>query len=204
MKNKLENICRLSLDIFTIIRNEYSIYLSSEKKDFLDKLDVNNFYKIVNDASLPIVFFMGDKYYLNAYYNLDNIEKLVPFLCLASLVTNLNPLKLGLIEVELLYLKNKYDLDINTYFVNEFEVADLINEAILINVPSKVIFKENDSDIFSYLTEELGSNYALCYYNVSSSMKKIRGNENYFSDFKERDYSEIIDYLYQFISNKVR
>ncbi|MBR3660958.1 MAG: hypothetical protein IKN63_03530 [Bacilli bacterium] len=204
MENKLKEICRLSLDIFTIIKEEYSIYLSPEKGKFLANLNIDNFYKIINKASLPEIFFMGDKYYLNSYYNFNNIEKLIPFLCLSSLITNLNPLKIGLIEVELSYLKNKYNLDIDTYFVKELEVANLVNEAMLINVPYKVIFKESDSDIFSYLTEELGSNYAICYNNVSLAMKKIWGNRNYFKEHKEIDYLEVIDYIYTFIINKVK
>ena len=71
MENKLKEICRLSLDIFTIIKEEYSIYLSPEKGKFLANLNIDNFYKIINKASLPEIFFMGDKYYLNSYYNFN-------------------------------------------------------------------------------------------------------------------------------------
>ena len=204
MEKKIENICHLSLDIFTIIKQEYSMYLSKEKLDFLNKLKIENFYKIINNPYLPAIYFIGDKYYLNSYYKLENIEKLIPFLCLASVVSNLNPLKLGLIEEELLELKEKYNLNIDIIFAKELDVASLISKSILMNVPFKLIFKESDADIFNYLEEELGSKYALCYYNVSHEMKKIRGNSEIFDFSFDYDYTSVFDYIYDFISNKVR
>lgn len=200
MNNNLSSICSLSLEIFTIIKKEYSIYLSEEKQKFLNKLDINNFYKIINNSYLPPIYFIGDKYYLNDYYNLDNINTLVPFLCLAALINNLNPLKIGLIEEEILNLKDKYNINCNTYFSNELEIAEIVSKTILSDIPFKVIFKDSDTDIVSYLVEEKGSNIGITYYNVSKKMKEIK--KNYFD--KNVDYSIVKDYLYDFISNRIR
>ncbi len=204
MNNKLSSICSLSLEVFTILKKEYNIYLSKEKEDFLDKLDINNFYKIINNAYLPPICFIGDKYYLNNYYNLDNIEGLVPFLCLASLVNNLNPLKIGLIEEELLYLKDKYNLNINVYFNEELEVANIVSKKLLLDIPFKVIFKDSDIDIVNYLVEESNSIIGLVYYNVSKKMKDIRKNRDLFSVNSDINYEEVKNYLYDFIGSKVR
>ena len=204
MNNKISSICSLSLEVFTILKKEYEVYLSEEKKDFLNKLNIDNFYKVINNTYLPPIYFIGDKYYLNSYYNLDNIESLVPFLCLSSLVTNLNPLKIGLIEKELLDLKDKYDLNIKTYFKEELEIADIVSKTLLVDIPFKVIFKESDVDIVNYLVEDASSDIGLTYYNISKKMKDIRKNTDYFSFNSNINYEEVKDYLYDFIGNKVR
>ena len=204
MDNKLSNIYNLSLEVFKILKDEYSIYLSKEKKEFLENLNINNFYKVVNNSYLPSIFYIGDKYYLNSYYNLDNLESLIPFLCLASLTSNLNPLKIGLIEEELLYLKDKYNLDIDTYFKEELEIAKLVSKSVLLDVPFKIIFKESDIDIVNYLVEEKGSNDGLIYYNISKKMKEIREKDDYFTKEKNFDYEEVKDYLYDYIGSKVK
>jgi len=204
MNNKISSICSLSLEVFTILKKEYEVYLSEDKKDFLNKLNIDNFYKVINNTYLPPIYFIGDKYYLNSYYNLDNIESLVPFLCLSSLVTNLNPLKIGLIEKELLDLKDKYDLNIKTYFKEELEIADIVSKTLLVDIPFKVIFKESDVDIVNYLVEDASSDIGLTYYNISKKMKDIRKNTDYFSFNSNINYEEVKDYLYDFIGNKVR
>ena len=204
MNNDLESIYNLSLEVFEILKKEYTIYLSKEKKEFLDNLNITNFYKIINNTYLPSIYFIGDKYYLNNYYNLDNIEELVPFLCLASLVNNLNPLKIGLIELELLSLKDKYNLNINTYFKEELDIAKLVSKVILDDIPFKVIFKETDTDIVNYLQIEKDSNYGLIYYNVSKKMKELKNNKDFFSKNINNNYEEVKDYLYDFIGNKIR
>ena len=204
MNNKLSSICSLSLEIFAILKKEYEIYLTNEKKEFLNNLNINNFYKIIDNTYLPPIYFIGDKYYLNEHYNLDNIENLIPFLCLASLVNNINPLKMGLIEEELLYLKEKYNLNINTYFIKELEIASIVSKTLLDDIPFKVIFKETDTDIINYLIEEKGYNTGICYYNVSKKMKEIKNNKNNFIIDNNLDYKIVEDYLYDFIGNKVR
>ena len=205
MKNiDLTNIYSLSLKMFTILKEEYSRYLSNDKLNFLENLDIFNFYKIVDNKNIPPIYYMGDKYYINSNFDLTKLEKIVPFLCLSSLCSNLNPLKIGMIEEELLYLKDKYKLNITTYFYKELEVSKLISKTILLDVPFKIIFKESDSDIVNYLTVECGSPIGICYLNTSKKMKEIKNNLNYFVEDDNVDYSIVIDYIYDFISYKIR
>ena len=203
-ENRFKNICELSINFFRILTDEYGIYLSDKKKEFLDKIDIFKFYKVINDSSLPNIFFLGGTCYLNSYYDLNNIESLIPFLCFSSIISNLNPLKIGLIEEEILYLNDKYNLDIKTNFNNELEVARIVSRSLLNNVPFKVVFKESDSDIVNYLQEESQSDTAICYYNVSRQMKNMRKVDDYFNSSKEIDYSNICDYLYDFIGRKLK
>ena len=203
-ENKLSEIYDLSTKIFDILKKEYEIYLSSSKKEFLSNLDISKFYKVINKRNMPSIFYIGDTYYLNTYYNLDNILSIVPFLCLSSLVTNLNPLKIGLIEEELLSLKDKYNLDIAINYPRELEVAKIVSSGILNDIPFKIIFKDSDTEIVNYLQEEINSSCAFCYYNVSKQMKKIRVGSNYFNKEDDIDYSLVIDYLYDFIGHKVK
>ena len=119
-------------------------------------------------------------------------------------LVNLNPLKIGLIEEEILYLNDKYNLDIKTNFNNELEVARIVSRSLLNNIPFKVVFKESDSDIVNYLQEESQSDTAICYYNVSRQMKNMRKVDDYFNSSKEIDYSNICDYLYDFIGRKLK
>ena len=204
MDNMLEKINKMSYDIFEILKKEYEIYLSNDKKEFIDNIDINNLYKIIDDKNYPPIYFIDNKYYLNTYYNLDCIYLLIPFLCLRSLVDNLNPLKIGLIEYELEYLKEKYNLQINPFFKEELEVASIVSKTLLNNIPFKVIFKESDTDIVSYLVEEVGYDIGMCYYNISSKMKKMRKNKNYFDTKLIINYENIKDYLYDFIGSKVK
>jgi len=199
MKIDFDDIYNLSQKIFTLIKSEYSIYLNKDKLKFLNDLDVHKFYKIVNDKEMDKIFYLGDICYINEYYDI-NILEMVPFFCLASLVSNLNPLKIGLIEQELKYLNDKYQLNILPHFKNELEVASLVSKTLLNNVPFKIIFKESDADIVQYLTEEIGSQKALYYSSISKIMK-----EKTYSLFEENtNYDEIIDNLYEYVSNKSR
>lgn len=200
MDNQLSSMCSLSLEMFTVIKQEYSIYLDDERIKFIDELDINNFYKFIDDETLPQFFYLGNAYYINKHYNLNIIEY-VPFLCLSSLCPNLNPLKIGLIEEELEYLNEKYNLNIRTLFNKELEVGKIITSSILSNVPYKVIFKESDVDIVNYLNEECGSKTGLFYFQISKMMKDLRKNNNFNDDI---NYQEIIDLIYDFISAKVR
>lgn len=203
-ENMFKNICNLSIEIFQILKKEYSIYLSDKKKEFIDKIDILKFYKIVNNSNLPNIFFIDNTCYLNTYYDLNNIELMVPYLCFVSIVNNINPLKIGLIEKEISFLRDKYNLNIKNNFQSELEVANIVSKSILNNIPFKVIFKESDSDIVNYLQEETSSDIAICYYSISKQMKSIRKNNDYFNPSIVPDYSSICDYLYDFIGTKVK
>ncbi|MBQ8892273.1 MAG: hypothetical protein IJ068_05400 [Bacilli bacterium] len=203
-ESQFKNICNLSTNFFQILKDEYNIYLSDRKKEFIDNLNIFKFYKVINDSKMPNIFFLGGTYYLNSYYDLSNIESFIPFLCFSSIVSNINPLKIGLIEEEIVYLNNKYNLDIKTNFPDELEVASIVSQSILNNIPFKVIFKDSDSDIVNYLQEETSSDIAICYYSVSKQMKNMRKVDDYFNVNKRLDYSNICDYLYDFIGRKVK
>jgi len=202
--NILENIYELSDQLFKIIKDEYKLFFNKEQIIFLDNLDIKNLYKIINNKKLPRIFYLDNKYYLNDYYNLENIEKLVPFMCFSFLIKNINPLKIGLIEEEIKYLKDKYELDIENIFSSELEVAELLSQGLLNDLPFKVVFKDSDLDIINYLTEESGSKFGLFYASISKEMKKIKKEKDYFNFDDKVDYSNITDIIYDFISKKVR
>ena len=193
MEIELNNIYSTSLKIFTIIKEEYSLYLSEEQKKKIEDIDIFHFYKVVNDKDLLPIVYIGEICYLNSFYKIDFIDYL-PFICLSFLCGNLNPLKIGLIELELEKLKDKYSLKYKNYHEKEHEVADIVSKTILNNLPYKIIFLDNDADIISYLIEEKGSKIGLLYANISKQMKEINNH----------DYKEVIDNLYEYVSSKIR
>lgn len=190
---ELNNIYSTSLKLFTILKEEYSDYLTEDKKKFLNNLDIFHFYKMINDKDLPIINYIGEYCYLNSYYKVD-FQDYLPFICLSTLCGNLNPLKIGLIELELKELKEKYALKYNNLHEKETEVASILSQAFLNNIPYKIIFLDTDTEIVSYLIEEKGSKVGLLYAKTSKEMKEKR----------QDDYQEIIDSLYDYVSNKIR
>ncbi len=193
----LNTIYSTSLRLFTILKEEYSLYLSEEKRSFLETIDVFHFYKIIKEKELPPIQYIGETYYLNSYYQIDFMNYL-PFICLSTLCGSLNPLKIGLMEEELKLLKEKYALKYVNHHEKETEVADVVSKTLLEGIPNKVIFLDTDSDIVSYLVEEKGSKVALFYFELSKKMKKIKNNHQL------EDYSEVLDSLYEFVSSKIR
>lgn len=204
MEIDLSNIYSLSLKIFTILKEEYSIYLSKDKLDFLNNLDIFKFYKLIDNKDLPPIYYLGDTYYINSNFDLNLLEQYVPFLCLSSLCSNLNPLKIGLIEKELVYLKDKYELNINTYFIKELEIADLISKTILSDISYKLLFKDSDADIVKYLISNSDSKIGMIYLKISKTMQETR-KETYIYDNKiDIDYSKTFDIIYEFINEKTK
>lgn len=189
----LNNIYSISLKLFTIIKEDYDIYLTEDKKKFLENLDIFHFYKVINDKDLPMIDYIGGYYYINTYYKFD-LEDYLPFICLSTLCGNLNPLKIGLIELELQELKEKYALKYKCLHDKEMEVSNIFSKAFLDNIPYKIIFLDTDTEIVSYLIEEKGSKIGLLYAKISKEMK-----EN-----KNDDYKDTIDSLYEYVSSKVR
>ncbi len=200
------NIYSLSLQMFSIIKEEYNLYLNNEKRKFLEELNIFKFYKEVNDKTLPPIYYLGDTYYINSFYDMNNLINYIPFLCLASLCGSINPLKTGLIEIELDYLKEKYAIKYNTINIKEKEVAELVLKSLLTDVPYKIIFLENDLDILAYLQEEKGSRVGLFYSKISKEMKekKINNYKKYNYYYEQLDYSKQLDSLFDFLSSKLR
>ncbi len=203
----LDEICSLSLEMFTIIKENYSMFLSKEKKEFIDNLDIKSFYKIINKESFPPIYYLDGVYYINTFYDQDNLDELVSFLCLRSLCGSINPLKIGLIENEVKKLKEKYNLKATfIYHEKEMEVAEIVSSILLKDLPFNIIFKDTDSDIVDYLVEEKGSRDACFYSKISLLMKEKYQNykNDYKSFYKDLNYSDIIDNIYDFFSNKVK
>ena len=190
-KTDLNSVFSVSLRLFTIIKEEYYNYLSNDKKEFLDKLDVFHLFRVIKDKKLPVFSFVGETVYLNNYYKEEFLNYL-PFICLAILCGKIDPLKIGLIEKELKELNDKYALGYKTIHEKELDVASVVYKALLEDIPYPIIFIDNDADLFSYLAEEKGSKLALFYKELSDSMKV------------SEDYSETMDLIYDYLSNKVK
>ena len=190
-KADLNNLYSISLRLFTILKEEYYNYLSSDKKKFLDELDIFHLFKVVKNKQLPIFSNIGETIILNEHYKVNFVEYL-PFICLSCLCGNLNPLKIGLIEKELKELNEKYALGYRTINEKELDVANVVSKSFLEDIPFPIIFIESDIETFSYLSEELGSKIALLYKKISDSMKE------------SNDYSKTMDLIYDYLSNKVK
>lgn len=84
-------------------------------------------------------------------------------------------------------------------------------ESILKDLPFNIIFLDNDTEIFYYLSEEKGIKIAKMYYEVSCLMKekykKLTGNfslKDFLSFYDALDYSDVLDFVYDFINMKIR
>ena len=71
----LSSMINLTKQVFTLIEQEYQVFLSSEKKENLDNLDYNSFYKVINDDNLPPIYFNQVNYLLNL--KLDNLPNTI-------------------------------------------------------------------------------------------------------------------------------
>lgn len=228
----LSSMISLAQEVFDILEVEYKDFLSNEKKEFIKNLDFSLLFKIIKKENFPPIYFLGDTFYLNSYIFLEK-EKLtgndaysvylrnhdlnsifcdlVLFLCIRSLCGEINPLKLGLIELEIRKISKKYSIrtsNINNY--KELEIGNVMQESLLNDLPFNIIFLDTDLDIFNYLAEEKGSKIANLYCQLSNIMKdKYKGfDKNNFSletfigYYQNIDYQEIIDRIYDFISLK--
>ena len=188
--------------IFDIIKKEYSLYLTKEKSALIENLDYQKLFRITKKNSDKI---SEDTYYLNET-NLD--YDLVILLCLGVLCGKLNPLKVELMHLEVLKIKEKLDLDCKE---ESIMLPTIMKEKILSDVPFNIIFLESDVEIFNYLAEEIDLKTAKFYYEISDMMQSIyektTGEEfNLFKYLEVRNnlnYDEVYDKLYNFVSSKV-
>ena len=200
-------------EVFKIILNEYGEFLRKNKKiDLISSIDYQNFFQIINEANMPPVYYLDNRCILNLHFFQNNIDikKLIPFLCLMFLCGNINPLKLGLIEKEVERLSRKYNLKIMNINEKELEVANIVFDAFLSDIPFNIIFLDSNVDIIAYLVEEKGSKIALLYHQISNLMQykykelKDYSFNNYINFYNNLDYRDVIDLIYSFISSKVR
>lgn len=222
--------------VFDIIKNEYKVFLSSEKLDLIENLDYSKFFKLMEKDNNYPIYLSGDTYYLNP--NLDSIIEDIPnnsndlysmylrnnkqdkiyydliiFMCLSLLCGELNPLKIGLIEYEIRKINQVNNLDVslvNNY--KELEIASIVREKLLDDIPYNIIFLDSDIEIFNYLTEEKGITVAKHYYEISKLMQeKFKGfDKNKFTlkgflDYYNKiNYDDVLDIIYDFINTKIR
>lgn len=220
--------------VYDVIESEYKMFLSSSSKEILENVLYSNLFKMTENQDLPPIYLSGDTYYLNR--NLDKDIKtlngnglytnylknndintiyndLVTFLVLTSFCGELNPLKIGLIEFEVRNISNKYNIsisDINNY--KELEIASLVKEKILVDIPFNIIFLDSDIEIFHYLTIEKGIEVAKLYHQISEMMKnkyKIIKNKKfslkkYIEFYDSINYDDVFDLIYDFINLKIK
>lgn len=229
-ENVISSMIDVAKKVFEIIKMEYQDFLTLEKIELINNLNYSNLFKITDD-NLPPVYLENETFYLKDNLNLDtnlinpylnylrnnNLEtvyqELIIYMCLKLLCGEINPLKLGLIEKEVRYLANKYNIktsNINNY--KELEIANLVSDLLLDDLPVNIIFFDNNIEIFNYLTEEKGIKIAKLYHEISRKMiSKYKGFSsnnfdlisfsNYYNDI---NYEDISDLIYDFINQKIR
>ena len=192
-------------EIFNIIKEEYKPFLTFDKIEFIDNLDYDNFFKYRDDIVLPYLSISGDSYYLKK--ESLQLEQLF-FMALSLLCGNLNPLKVELILLEVKKNISKY-LGETTNFYQELEIANVVKDGLLKDVPFNVIFLESDIEIFNYLVSEKGYKIAKLYVETSYEMQKKVLNQGEFNPFKyleianDLNFDDICDRLYNFINTRV-
>lgn len=220
--------------VYDVIESEYKVFLSSSSKEMLENVLFSNLFKMTENLELPPIYLSGDTYYLNR--NLDKDIKtlngndlystylrkidlntiyndLVVFFVLSSFCGELNPLKLGLIEFESRNICDKYKIsnsNINNY--KEYEIACLVKEKILGDVPFNIIFLDSDIEIFHYLTIEKGIEVAKLYHQISEMMKNKYKNiknkkfslKRYLEFYDSLNYDDVFDLIYDFINLKIK
>lgn len=220
--------------VFDVLEKEYKVFLASEKIEMLEGIIYSNFFKVTENASLPPIYLSGDTYYLNRtldkerksltsddlysnYLRSNNISKIyeevVIFLCLSLMCGELNPLKIGLIELEVREISNRHG--ISTSSINnhkELDIAILVKEKLLNDVPFNIIFLDSDVEIFNYLATESGIEIAKFYYRISEMMsQKYQGLKDkefslgkFLNYYEAINYDDVMDVIYDFINTKIR
>lgn len=226
----LSSMISLAKEVFDIIEREYKVFLSEEKRNLIENIDYENLFKLTDNLDIPPIFFNGETNYLRSSF--DNIntnslytnylrntninvvyKEMVIYMCLSFLCDEITPLKRGLIELEIRNIGQKYNLKfskINNY--KELEVAKIVKEKILNDLPLNIIFLDSDIEIFNYLAEEKGIQFAKIYYQISNMMKNSYGNfyknkfnlEEFCNYYDSINYNSVLDYIYSFINQKIR
>ena len=232
--NNLSSMISRAKAVFDIIEEEYKVFLSNDKREILENITYSKFFKVCEREDLPPIYLTGDTYYLNqtifkeisslkgndlysSYLRENNnfniFNDLIIFMCLSILCGELNPLKLGLIELEIRKLSEKYNL--NTSSVNnykELNIGTIVKDKILSDIPLNIIFLDSDVEIFNYLAEEKGNKIAKLYYQISGTMKsKYKGFsksnfslKSFIDYYNNINYDDVMDLIYDFLNEKIR
>lgn len=229
----LSSMISLGCKVFDIIEKDYKVFLKKDKLSYLLNFDLKKLFKVINKEDFWGLYFESDTYYLNLNlekeidelpdsFNLSNylkntnleeiFQEFIIFLVLNLFCGEINPLKMGLMEVECQKISEKYNIK-NSPFLKgkEMEIAKIMLESILKDLPFNIIFLDNDTEIFYYLSEEKGIKIAKMYYEVSCLMKekykKFSSNfslKDFFNFYDDLDYSDVLDFIYDFINMKIR
>lgn len=223
----ISSIIELTKQVFAVIKKDYDVFLTPSQKENIDNLNLDNFYKI--DKSYPTFYFDQISYYLNidnnttinslygSYLREHDLSQiyleLVPFFCFNYLMSEINFLKLGLLELEIEEFCKRNNFPYSKIFCyKELEVARLFDKVILNDLPKKIIFMDSDVEIFDYLAEEKGISVARKYYEIKNIMNKKyknfgRNNSNldaFLSYYENINYEDVFDLLYDFVNLKVK
>ena len=224
MKNIIiSSMIDLTKEVFTLIKKDYEVFLVSI--DF--NPDYDNLYKIADD--LPPFYFNQVSYYLN--FNFDDLPntvlgnylknkdlkdiylELVPFFCFNYLAGDVNLLKLGLIILEIEEFSNRHGFKVSSVMnYKEKEVAKLVKETMLTDLPYNLIFIDSEIEIFNYLTEEKSIEVAKTYHEIVKMMNKKYKNfsknntslNDYIKYYDTIDYEDVFDFIYDFVNSKIK
>ena len=123
-------------------------------------------------------------------------------MCLAYICSNLNPLKIILIDYEINKIIEDNNLERNLS-INNFELVNIIENKIINDLPYNIIFLESDIEIFNYLRIEKGIKIAKLYHNIAISLGTINNPLEYYLTYKNLNYDNTYDMLYNFINEKI-
>lgn len=197
MNDELNSLISLCDEIFDIIKENYSKYLNKEKLELLNNINYNNLFKIKDDT----IYYKIDCFSYPLNKNNLTIE-IVIFMCLAYICSNLNPLKIILIDYEINKIIEDNNLERNLS-INNFELVNIIENKIINDLPYNIIFLESDIEIFNYLRIEKGIKIAKLYHNIAISLGTINNPLEYYLTYKNLNYDNTYDMLYNFINEKI-
>ncbi len=194
MNDELKSFNSLTQEIFEIIKTDYGKFLTKEKLEYLDN---NNLFKIVDDT----IYYQKD---LVSYpLKKENLTiQVIVFMCLLSVCSNINPLKILLISDEVNNIITKYNLDENNNIRN-FDFIDILKTKILDDLPFNIIFLDTDIEIFNYLVTEKGIKTAKLYYDINKSLGKVNNPIDYYLNYQDYDYDLAYDKVYNFINTRI-
>ncbi len=94
----------------------------------------------------------------------------------------------------------------------EKEVAKLVKETLLTDLPYNLIFIDSEVEIFNYLTEEKGIEVAKIYHEVGNMMNKKYKNfsknnnslNDYIKYYETINYEDVFDFIYDFVNSKIK
>ena len=197
MTEELKSLISLTDEIFDIIKDDYSKYLSNEKLELLDNINYNNLFKIKDN----LIYFKIDCFSYPLKKNNLSIEVII-FICLTYICSNINPLKIILIDYEINKIITNNNLE-RSLEVSDFELVDIIESKILNDLPYNIIFLDSDIEIFNYLRIEKGIKVAKLYYDILLSLGNTDNPLEYYLTYKNFNYEDTYEIIYNYINKKI-